>query len=204
MDQVSRPLLIALAAAAAFLVLWMVALRPHGSSTSGPAPAKPLASAQPAPKPAAPRPVPRAVPRRGPAHRAKVAPALLHPASPARPAAVSSPATPATRLGAVQRAIASGHVLALLFYNPAAADDQAVKQELASVPVHGGNVFKLEIPLSEGSSYAALTNQVPVNISPTLVIIDRQRHAQEITGFADSFEIAQRLSDALSTRPAAS
>ena len=204
MAHVSRPLLIALAAVAAFLVLWLVALRPHASSTSSPAAAKPLVSAQPAPKPAALQTAPRAVPRAKPAHRPKVDPALVHPASPARPAAVRSPATPATRLGAVQRAMASGHVLALLFYNPAAADDQAVKQELASVPAHGGKVFKVEIPLSEGSSYAALTNQVPVNISPTLVIIDRQRHANEIVGFADSFEIDQRLSDALGTRAAAS
>jgi hypothetical protein len=72
------------------------------------------------------------------------------------------------------------------------------------VPGHGGQVFKLAIPLSEGSSYAALTNQVPVNISPTLVIIDRRRHADEVVGFADSFEIVQRLSDALSTRATAS
>ena len=96
--------------------------------------------------------------------------------------------------------MAGRKVLALLFYNPSAADDQAVRQELAAVPSHGGRVFKLAIPLAELSSYAQVTNQVPVNISPTLVIIDRARNAQEIAGFADSFEITQRLQDALSAR----
>lgn len=107
-------------------------------------------------------------------------------------------------MGAVQRALLGGKVLALLFYNPGAADDQAVKQELAGIPGHGGRVFSLAIPLNELSAYAQITSQVPVNYSPTLVIVDRAHQAHEIVGFADSFEIAQRIQDALSARPAAS
>jgi hypothetical protein len=42
-----------------------------------------------------------------------------------------------------------------------------------------------------------VTNQVPVNESPTLVLIDAQRHASTIVGFADRFEIAHRVADAL-------
>ena len=43
-------------------------------------------------------------------------------------------ASAASRLSAVQRAMHAHKVVALLFYNPAAADDRAVKQELAAVP----------------------------------------------------------------------
>jgi hypothetical protein len=38
---------------------------------------------------------------------------------------------------------------------------------------------------------------VPVQVSPTLVLIDKARQASTIVGFADRFEIAQRVADAL-------
>jgi hypothetical protein len=116
------------------------------------------------------------------------------PAAPARN--VAPPAT-RRRLDAVSRALAEHKVLALLFYNPAAADDQAVRQELAAVPARGPTVFKLAVPLNELTRYSVVTSQVPVNVAPTLVLIDRRRQASTIVGFADRFEIEQRVLDAL-------
>lgn len=101
------------------------------------------------------------------------------------------------RLSTVQSAIAKHKVVAMLFYNPLAADDDAVKQELASVPTHRGKVVKLTIPLSEASNFTAVTQQVPVNFSPTLVLIAPSGQAGEIVGFSDQLEIAQRVDDAL-------
>jgi hypothetical protein len=92
-------------------------------------------------------------------------------------------------------------VLALLFYNPAAADDRAVARELRTIPVRGGRVFRLAVPISELSSYGPITNQVPVTTSPTLLLVDRARSASTIVGYASAFEIAQRVSDALAVRP---
>jgi hypothetical protein len=100
----------------------------------------------------------------------------------------------------VARALASHRVLAILFFNPAAADDRAVKQELASVPTRGSKVVKLAVPLSELSRYGVVTNQVQVNESPTLVLIDGHAQAETITGFADRFEIAQRIDAALAVK----
>src|SRR5205809_47928 len=62
MDQVSRPLQIALLAALGFAVLWFIALRPQGNSSGGSsAPATPAKAAPariaPAKTPAAPAPV---------------------------------------------------------------------------------------------------------------------------------------------------
>ena len=88
-------------------------------------------------------------------------------------------------------------MLALLFFNPAAADDRAVKAELAAVPARGAAVFKLAVPLSELSRYPVVTSQVPVNVSPTLVLIDRHRRAVTIVGFADRFEIRERVQGAV-------
>jgi hypothetical protein len=106
----------------------------------------------------------------------------------------------ANRLSAVTRALEAGKVIALLFYNPLAADDRAVKRELATVPLHRGGVVKLSVPLSELASYHVVTNQVPVGASPTLVLIDRARSASTIVGFADRFEIAQRVDQALAVK----
>lgn len=105
--------------------------------------------------------------------------------------------TAAERQRAVAAALRTGRTLALLFYNPTGADDRAVRQELAAVPTHGRRVVKLAIPLSEIGHYSEVTDQVIVNQSPTLVLIDRTRTASTIVGFSDRFEIAQRVDDAL-------
>jgi hypothetical protein len=97
----------------------------------------------------------------------------------------------------VAHALQTGKVLALLFYNPAATDDRAVKQELAAVPTHSGKVVKIAVPVNRLAQYGVITNQVQVQVSPTLVLIDKSRQASTIVGFADRFEIAQRVADAL-------
>jgi hypothetical protein len=104
------------------------------------------------------------------------------------------------RVNVVTAALASKKVLALLFYNPAAADDRAVKQELASVPTRRHSVVKLAVPISELARYQVVTTQVPVSQSPTLVVIDRGQQATTIVGYASGYEIAQRVDDALAAK----
>ena len=105
------------------------------------------------------------------------------------------------RQAEVVNALRAHKVVAALFYNYRAADDRAVKHELATISTHGGQVFKLSIPLRELSYYPVITLQVPVTGSPTLVIIDGTQHARTIVGFAAQFEIEQRIVDALSVKP---
>jgi hypothetical protein len=104
------------------------------------------------------------------------------------------------RLKVVDGALASKKVLAILFYNPAGADDRAVKQELALVPTHHKLVVKVAVPISELARYQVVTTQVPVSQSPTLVLIDRTKQATTIVGYASSYEIAQRVDDALAVK----
>ncbi len=114
-----------------------------------------------------------------------------------------APASPSVQLTAAQRfhvaqvALQQHKVLALLFFNPASPDDRAVAAELASISTHGHAVVRLAVPLQEMSAYSSLLAQVPVNFSPTLVVINHQRQATEIAGFADSFEINQRVDGAI-------
>jgi hypothetical protein len=120
--------------------------------------------------------------------------------SPTPKATAAHSAAAAVRLSTVKSAVSAHKVVAILFYNPVAADDQAVKRELAAVPGHRGKVVKLEIPLSEAANFTAVTQQVPVNFSPTLVLIAPGGQAGEIVGFSDSFEIAERVSQALAAK----
>jgi hypothetical protein len=132
-------------------------------------------------------------------------------ASPAKPAAAAhAPATkhatasvtskPSTgaqsQVNQVEQAIAQHKVVGLLFYNPQASDDVAVKGELAAAATARA-IVKVAVPVSDVASFKMVTSTVPVNSSPTLIVIDRGGSASTITGFADRFEIAQRLDDAL-------
>ena len=126
------------------------------------------------PRPSRPRPAPRS-----------------RPTSPAKPAAKVLSATQQVSL--ITSALAAHKVVAVLFYNPAAADDAPMAHELAAVPTHGGQVVKLAVPVSELTSFAIITQQIPVVTAPTLVLIDGSRQATTITGFADTLEISQRV-----------
>jgi hypothetical protein len=200
MDNVSRPLIALLVGSVAFLAVWLVALKPSSSSTTG----KPggLGAYQSA--------IDKAHRAAATANSASAAEggtvATTTTGAAARPHTASrTPAAQTVKIHpnanapqAVTRALARGKVLALLFYNPRATDDRAVKQELAAVPTHKGKVVKLAVPVNRLAQYGVVSSQVPVQVSPTLVLVNKARQASTIVGFADRFEIAQRVAEALS------
>jgi hypothetical protein len=234
MSQVSRPFQFALLAAVAGLAIWLVALKPSSSSSSGAtqpstntfasgvlsAPAKARAAVAAAnaasaahrgtiaTTPSAPAPIattptaatPTTSPPSAttPSSAAAAAAAAALQAQKRAPAAAPPRSATAKRLDVVSRALKANKVIALLFYNSAAPDDRAVKDELAAVPLTGGKVVRLAVPIRELGRYPVVTTQVPVNGSPTLVIINPDQQATTIVGFADGFEIAQRIADAVS------
>lgn len=206
MDNVSRPLIALLVGSVAFFALWIVALKPSATSRGSQGGLRGYQSAI-----AAAHKAVAVSGRASVAHggtvvtttpRAAAAPAVAPAAHPAAPSSVRHALVTATsrRLNVVTRALARDKVLALLFYNPAGADDRAVKRELAAVPGHHGRVVRLAVPISELSRYPVVTAQVPVIQSPTLVLIDARHEATTILGFADRFEIAVRVDDALAVR----
>lgn len=222
MDNVSRPLIALLVGTVAFFALWIVALKPSSSGSGSSGGAGQYQSAINKARHAVGTSAAASVAHGGtvvttPARASSVLKTASTKAA-TTPATTTAPAIAATtvrattsktpqpaaaakhRLDVVTRALVAHRVLALLFYNPAAADDRAVKQELATVPVHGHKVVKLIVPLNELSRYTVVTNQVPVNEDPTLVLIDGHGQASTIVGFADRFEIAQRVADALAVK----
>jgi len=230
MGTLPKPLIGLLLGTVAFFAIWMVALKPHSSSsggsqggvgqyqpainqahqavtTSNQANAKlgaptattsattPAATTQATTAPA--KPVTKAKGAPVANAKAKSAPAAK-PA--AKPTAQTSSAAAATAAQTVGTAIRAGKVVAILFYNDAAADDRAVKTELAAIPTHGGQVVKVAVPVSQLIQFSSLTQTVDVNTAPELVLIDHARQASTLVGYADGVEIAQRIDDALASK----
>ena len=226
MASLPRPLIALLVATLAAFGLWYVELRPSSSAsgggsqsvstyqsainqahqavkTSNAANAKLGAPTSTAPAPASPTAAKTATATAGKtATPGKTATqsdkAAAKTAARAKPAG-NDPST-AQQVSLVRNAIESHKVVAVLFYNSAAADDQAMDKELAAVPTHGGKVVKLAVPVSELTSFGIISQQIPVVTAPTLVVIDTARKATTITGFADPLEISQRIDDALAAK----
>ena len=129
-------------------------------------------------------------------HAPTVAPARRAPHAVKRsrpPAATAAPA-------AVQRALASGKVVVLLFWNHRSTDDRAVRDELSHVSTHGGRALIAAAPVDDVSRYSDVTTGVQVLQSPTVVVVDRQRRASTLVGYNDRFGIGQAVLNALAGR----
>lgn len=218
MGTLPKPLIGLLLGTVAFFAIWMVALKPHSSggsqggvgqyqpaidkahqavATSNQANAK-LGAPTATTSATTPATTPAATTQATTAAKAPAKPVTKAKAAPAtNPTAQSSKAAAATAAQTVATAIRAGKVVAILFYNDAAADDRAVKSELAAIPTHGGQVVKVAVPVSQLIQFSSLTQTVDVNTAPELVLIDHARQASTLVGYADSVEIAQRIDDAL-------
>ena len=192
MANLPRPMIGLLVATIAFFAVWTVALKP--SSSSGPA----SSSSSPAPAASQPKAAAPAHADADASHASASASAAK--AQPAAKPAVKHAVSPQQRQTVIEHGLNHHKVLAILFFNPAAADDRAVKHELDEIPARGGKVVKLAVPLSELTRYPVITNQVQVTESPTLVLIDGQRKADLLTGYLDQLELSQRVSDAVAVK----
>jgi hypothetical protein len=178
MGTVSKPLLAALGATVVLAIVWLVALKPGSPSPATPA----LAPATHAPAPAT--------------HA--LAPARVAPGP--RAVRVSTSAAGATTTNRVYRALRHHETVAVLFYNPRGADDRLVARELRTLDLRARRLARITVPIGQLSHYAALTNQVPVESAPTLIVVDPDDQARTIVGFSDRFEIRQRILSALAVR----
>jgi hypothetical protein len=185
MSQVSRPMQIALGATLLLLVVWFLALRPKSATTDDTAVA-PVTPAQEAPTATPPA--------------EEESPAA--PAAPAAPRAVAARAfrprpgdTAAVR--SVRAALRARKAVAIGFVTPTVADARAVDVELRHVSSLGGRAAVFSVSIDELSRFGFITRGVDVTVAPTTIVIAPDRTATTIVGFADRFEIEQRLADAL-------
>jgi hypothetical protein len=209
MDQVSRPLLIALAAVVLLAAAWLTVLRPGDD-----------ASAEPDAGPVAP--VVEAVDsaeQAGAASDAANAAREADPTgpgagavTPADPSAPAAPSAPSGAPGSVDPSLAAqmgegstevleqlerGRAVVLLFWNGRSSDDRAVRRAVSRVDRRDGDVRVIVERLEELGSYAAVTNDVRVESTPTTLVIAPDGAVQAVPGYTVTRELDQAVRDAL-------
>jgi hypothetical protein len=204
MDQVSRPLLIALGGTLVLLAVWLVALRPKPVSVSD----TPLAPTQAVPQAQAAVDASAATNAATQAATGAAVPSAAATAAPA-PAAAATPTStaasaataPATRLdGSIVREMRDGKVVVVLFWNAEGADDIATRGALRDVHSHGGKVAVHVVPISQVARYPSITQGVTIAQSPTTLVIGSKRQTRVITGLSEPRELTQAVDDALAAR----
>jgi hypothetical protein len=216
-DQVSKPVLIALAAVVVFAAAKFTVLRPKTDSGSTPAVATAPGQAglqsaidkannavgvskQSATRSeqAAAAASGDAAPAAAPAKAKAKATAT---AKPAKPAAIA-PAKPEPKLedgdrsGPILSALDNGKVVVALFYNPHGSDDNAALRAVRSANRRHGRVVLHSIPIEDVGEYNALTSGVQVLQAPTILVIGPDHKARTVVGYTEVKEIDQAVYDA--------
>ena len=219
MDQVSKPVLIALIAAVALVGARFTLMRSN-SGGSGSAPAAATApgmnglqtavdkanNAVGVSKQSATQHEQAAATASGDASTsggtaAHSAPAATK-ATPAKPVAAAKPAAkpqpklaPGDKSGPMLANLAHGKVVVALFYNPHGADDNAALRAVRSADRHHGRVVVHSIPIGSVGDYDAITTGVQVMEAPTIIVIGPNHKARTIVGYTEVKEVDQTVGD---------
>ena len=215
MDQVSKPVVIVLAAVLVFAVAHFTILAPK--SDSGGSPASATAPGQTG--------LQSAIDKANNAVGVSKASATAHeqaaaaasgdatPATPASKASATSatskapaakPATPAKpepklapgdKSGPILADLDRGKVVVALFYNAHGADDNAALRAVRGADRHHGKVIVHSIPIDAVGDYDALTTGVQVLQAPTVLVIGPDKKARTIVGYTEVKEVDQMVSD---------
>jgi hypothetical protein len=198
------------------MAIWMVALKPkpvaientplsstkvipqanQASAVSDAANAKLQSAAAAADGSAAPTPAAAAGTRQTATPRTGQAPANAH-----KLAATSDRKDAGARSNAqIERAVARGKVVVLLFWNSNASDDIATRGALREIDRRGGKVLVRVIPIADVAKYTTVTRGVKIAQSPTTVIIGRKGRTRVIAGLTEPHELQQAVGDALAGR----
>lgn len=221
--QLSRPYLILLGVVAVLGAAWMFVLRPHSStSTSTSAPAAQTAApginglardvakargavalsqrnaAQLAAKSAAASSATGGTAASPPSAVKSASGRTLQPSpnSKAAPSGATRSAASSDRSAQVTGPLQHGKVVVILFWDPRAADDQAVMHQLKDVSRANGKVVVLEANPSEVASFGSVTRGMQILETPTTLVINSHAQATAITGLTDATSIQQAISDA--------
>jgi hypothetical protein len=114
------------------------------------------------------------------------------PAKPKQPTVAGGSGLPSD----VARALNSGKIVVLFFYEPAASDDQATRAAIRAVRSAGSSVALFQDTVSRISDYRRVVGTLGISQSPAMVVVDRNRNAQLFQGYLDSGTIRQTVRDA--------
>jgi hypothetical protein len=208
-DQVSKPVLIALAAALVFVVAHFTILAPK-SDSGGSSPASATAPGQTGLQSAIDKANHAvgtnnaAVNRHEQAAGQSTKPAATSAAGNATPAPAAKPAAPAKpqikleagdKSGPILADLDEGKVVVALFYNPHGSDDNAALRAVRAADRHHGKVVVHSIPIDDVGDYNALTTGVEVLQAPTIIVIAPSHKARTIVGYTEVKEVDQMVGD---------
>jgi hypothetical protein len=215
-DQVSKPVLIALAAVLVFVVAHFTILAPKsdsGSSTPASATAPGQAGLQSSidkannavgtSKASATAHEQAAATASGDATPATQAakPSATTATGKSAAAKPAAPAKPQPKLtegdlsGPILQDLSDGKVVVALFFNAHGADDNAALRAVRAADRHHGKVVVHSIPIDAVGDYDALTTGVLVLQAPTVLVIAPDHKARTIVGYTEVKEVDQMVSD---------
>jgi hypothetical protein len=81
-------------------------------------------------------------------------------------------------------------------WRPMADDDRFVRNTLKTVNRYDGDVFVKQVPLAKIDSYGVIMNDLDINQTPSVVVVDSKLKANVIEGYLDRVSINQAIADA--------
>jgi hypothetical protein len=106
---------------------------------------------------------------------------------------VASPSMQAT----VEGELKQGKLVTILFWNPKASVDVAVRREVeAAGHTLGGKIAVHYARADQVGLFGSITRAVPVFQTPTIVIVNKRGQATTLTGLTDSFSLEQAIEEA--------
>ena len=208
MAQVSKPVLIALAAVLVFAVAHFTVMAPKTDSGPTPAPKAPGQQGLENVVGKANNAVTQSKASASHSEQAasaasgdSTASASKPTATPAAKKAAAVAAKPLPKLakgdrsGPMLRNLQQGKVVVALFFNPHGADDNAALRAVRSADRHHGKVVVHSIPIDRVGDYDALTTGVQVLQAPTVLVMGPNFKARTIVGYTEVKEIDQMVGD---------
>ncbi len=210
MDQIALPYRIGLGALLVLAALWFTILKPGPVEAPAPAPTAPgvtglgnavkgakgavatanaagaAGAADPTAEPAASGAQAAATPA-GDGAKAKAAAAASSDASAKATADEAAP---------LLRDLSAGKVVVLAFLGRG-SDDSAVRATLREVRSHGGRVVVRSASVERVARYGAITNEVKVAGTPTVLVLGKGPKARTLTGLTTTAEVDQAAVDML-------
>jgi hypothetical protein len=214
-DQVNRPLLIALLATVVLAAGWMAFLRPAAVESTTDEVTAPAQVATQAKQAAA------ATERANAATKAKADEVTGEPAAktktpapaPVEKATAKKAQTPAPAAkpegeghakadpqAAVLKEMDAGKVVVLLFWHKTGADDRAARDAVEQLDRRDGKVAVHVVDVKDVGDYGSVTQGVSVEQSPTTIVISPAAKARVVAGLTDPTEVDQLVREALVAR----
>ncbi len=97
---------------------------------------------------------------------------------------------------AVESELKAGKTVLILFWNPGASDDVAVRSQVKVAQANLKNAVAVHYALAkEVSNFGSITRDIPINQTPTLLIVSTNKQVTTLTGFPDAFGIEQAVAE---------